>query len=226
MAVAFDNVAVGSGSGGNLNIAITPAGTPRGVLLMFSADAAPTGAITYGGETMGAVALSGLAGSGDRSIFGYLLGAGVPTGEQTATAEGVTTARGMVVTLTADDDTEVVDTTTISTTANGDITGTLSHGGRSAFDAECWISSAGSLATTSPLTGWTERSETDEGNTTNGRYTYDTVDTADVTFGVNTSVEQTLAILGVAIAEVEAGGAVVGAGLTSGLKLERRRIVA
>ena len=208
MAVAFD-AATNGGAGGFTH---TPVGTPLGVLVlirMLNATDQVT-SVTYGGVACAEVALSPLVASGAEggTCYGYFLGTGIPTGAQTCTVNvAAGTPRATCYTVTAATDTEVVDTTTLDETGvTGDRTGTLSLGGRTCFAAEAIWSGAGAVTGVNPLANWTARQETDEGSETNYGYSYDTIGSADITFGANLTVTDDIAILAVAISEV-AGGA-------------------
>jgi hypothetical protein len=212
MTVAFDATSQATSGTGELSWAHTPVGTPRGVVVFVEtrSNADDVTGVTYGGTAMTEVALSPLNNSFSaiNMVHAFFLGASVPTGEQTVvvSVDAATAKQAQAVTVTASGDTEVQDTTVIdSDDASGDITETLSLGGVACFCCEGWHSGIGNPGNVSPLTDWTSRHETDFGSTTCGLYTYDVVDPADVTFGVNHGATGTLSVFGVAIAE-SAGG--------------------
>ena len=86
-------------------------------------------------------------------------------------------------------------------------TTTLGVLGRACFVAEGWLSGQNSTTGTSPLVGWTNRSESDDGTFIDGSYSYDTIGTADVTVGSSQTIEDWL-MLAVAVSEVSAAGSV------------------
>jgi hypothetical protein len=218
-AVTHDSTA---GGGADASFTHTPVGTPRGVLLFVTFTGSFAGSTdqidstpTYGGVSMTEVAGSPLLFSGteDKQIHVFHLGSSVPTGPQTVAFSVVDIAAySTCITYTASGDTEIVDTTTILTTASGNVTGTLSLGGRTCEAAMAFVNGSGLPADTSPLTDWTQQRETDHGSQTSGAYTYDTVGSADVTFGTNEAASTHVAAFGVAIAEVAGGGGSTAAG--------------
>jgi hypothetical protein len=210
MTVAFDAATNGTSAAGFTH---TPVGTPRGILVMvrqITASDQVTG-VTYGGSALSEVALSPLLASGAEggSLHGYFLGSSVPTGAQTCTVTVATgTARATCYSLTAADDTEVVNTNTIDFLADGsagDVTGTLTLSGRTCFVAEAGWSATTANADNTPLTGWTSQSEQDEGSETNFGYYYNTVGSTDVTFGYTSGTDSDAAVLAVAVSEVAGG---------------------
>jgi hypothetical protein len=189
----------------------TPVGTPRGVLVMIPNESATdqvTG-VTYGGVAMTEIDLSPLLASGSEGggCYGYFLGSSVPTGAQTVAATiSVGSPHIITMTVTADTDTEIVTTGTINETAvTGDRTGTLSTGGRSTVVVEVGWCSASAATSITQITGWTAHNESDEGAEVNFRYSYDTVGTSDVTFGVTVGGTEDVAVLAAAIGEVVSG---------------------
>ncbi len=132
MALAFDAVSVTAQGTGTLSVAHTPAGVPGAALAIgVQLNAADDfNAVTYGGVAMTEVALSPLladAGTEKGTVYGYLLGSGVPAGPQTfqvtRLAPGTQQARAAVITLTSAGDVEVVDTSTLNSAliANPDV---------------------------------------------------------------------------------------------------------
>lgn len=212
MAVAFDAITNSTLT----SFTHTPVGTPRGVLVLFSDDTTISDRVsnvTYGGVACSEVALSPITHNGaadDHVLHGYFLGSSIPTGAQTvAYTASAGTQRIGCITLTADADTEVKDTTTLEEVGvTGDRTGTLSLGGATSFCAEVIGCGAGAVTGVNPLTGWTARRESDEGTNTTYLYTYDTVASTDVTFGANMTVTDDIVMLAVAVGEVAAGGVV------------------
>lgn len=209
MTVAFDAFTAG-GAGGFTH---TPVGTPAGALVLVAIAGQITDTITavsYGASDIlaNAVALSPLLGNQtkDYVLYGYFLGSSVPTGAQTVTVSAsVGTPRVSVITLTGAADLEVVDTSVHNAAASTNPSVTLSLASRTSFGVIQWGSGIGNPVNVTPLTGWTSRTETDEGNNTNGCYTYNTIAATDITAGYTAGSEDQY-ILAVAISEVVGGG--------------------
>jgi hypothetical protein len=226
MSIALDAITsdIASGAGADVSFTHTPVGTPRGVLVFVTFAGSFAGSVdqvtstpTYGGVSMTEVTLSPhlFSGTEDKQVHCFFLGASVPTGAQTvAFTVDTILAYTECITYTAANDTEVIDTTTILATAVGDVTGTLSLGGRTCAAVMGFVNGSGLPADTTPLAGWTQRRETDHGSLTSGVHTYDTIGSTDVTFGTNEAASTHVLVLGIAIAEVVGGGGgVIGGGL-------------
>lgn len=217
MAVAFDAFsASGDEPGASIGFTHTPAGTPRGALVLVAVNATTTDTVTtvtYGGESMAEISLSpsSMAAENGAVLHGFFLGASVPTGAQ---AVVVNTSAGFnqeayAITYTAADDTEVVATDFFTATGVGDLTDTLALGGRTCHVAEVLRSALNSDAGIAPLTGWTAPlgSEGDWGGQMRACYLYDTVGSDDVTYGLAHANSEAVGVLAVAVSEVQAGGA-------------------
>lgn len=106
MTIAFDAATDLASGTGNRNIAHTPVGTPRGVLLLV-ANSDATSAVdsaTYGGVAMTKIAgYNQAAGTEFGSVEVWLLGASIPTGAQTLaiTSAGGETYIATCITITA-----------------------------------------------------------------------------------------------------------------------------
>jgi hypothetical protein len=208
--VAYDVLSFGDSGTGDYSWTHTPVGTPAGVVVFIADNATTTDnidGVTYGGISMTEMAGSPFVGAAG-VVQGYFLGASVPTGAQTVAVDTNTNtdSRGFAITMTGAADLVVQDTTGLATSGSGDLTGTLALGGNTCFCLEAFWSALGGLAGPSPLTGWTSANENDRGADIVGCYTYDTVDTSDVTFGVNHANPDAVAVLAAAITE-DAGGA-------------------
>lgn len=205
MTVAFDAATTNT----TTSFTHTPVGTPRAVILLSVVEANLITAVTYGGVAMSEVALSPVVKTtGEPAQVGaWFLGSSIPTGAQTVaitkTGEG---SRVSVITLTGADDTEVVDTTSISSDSVTDPSATLSLGGRDCFCCQAGRSGQDAVGGVTPLTGWTELTEADLGTQIAFTHRYNTVGTTDVTMGWTQLAEDATAI-GVAASEVVAGGA-------------------
>lgn len=211
MAIAFDKFTdLGNGTG-NISATHTPVGTPRGVIVHVTSTGASdeVSGVTYGGTAMTEVTGSPvvLGGGEDGNVSSWFLGASIPTGAQTVTVtvSGATNKAAYCITYTASDDTEVVDTSSTSSTSAANPSFTVSLGGRSCAVSEIWYSGMGDPTNVTPLTGWTSRAEFDFGSDIGGIYTYDTIGTSDVTAGYTSGADDVV-ILATAIAEVVGGG--------------------
>jgi len=191
MTIAFDAVSTAAAGGtGDLAWTHTPVGTPKCVLVAITAPNegadAVTG-VTYGSLTLTEVSVSPLlkAAAEDMAVYLYKGTSGIPTGAQTVTVSttGVLAKHAGCVTLTAEADTIEVDTSVISSDSVFNPSGTLSLGGKTCFCMQVHASGVDDPANLTPLSGWTERLEYDAGPGVGGFYTYNTIDTADVTFG-------------------------------------------
>ena len=213
MAVVFDAITSSvEGGVGVWEFTHAPVGTPRGVLLLVASSVVDDGiaSVTYGGVSMTEVTGSPATEATEPEIVhAFFLGASVPTGAQTVsiTKTGATTTDHYCecITFTAAGDMQVTDTSTASGTgANPSVT--LSLGGVASYCALVFGSGANAVPTdVDPLTGWTNRRETDTGTRGHGCYTYDTVGTADVTAGISAG-SQTYVLLAVAVSEAAASG--------------------
>jgi hypothetical protein len=187
-------------------------GTPRGVLVfVFAEGNQDVTGVTYGGSAMAQVTGSPVTQTTGEvgEIHGFFLGSSVPTGAQTVevTVSGAIDRGAVAYTVTGAGDTEVVDTTAITSGESGvqSPSGTLSLGGQECFCAEAWFDGASNPGAIDPLTNWTLAEEEDLGVASGGSYYYDIVGTADVTFGYTSGAANHLAVLGVAIRDTGGG---------------------
>lgn len=211
MAVAFDAFTAGPGATGAANESYThtPVGTPRAIIVQvvgISGSDIVT-SVSYGGvamvEVTGSPNVKGAAEVGD--TYTYFLGSGIPTGAQTVLNVGTATRASSCISLTAADNTEVVDTdATINSNSLANPSATLALAGRTCFCAEVFFSGQGAVTGITPLTGWTGRREVDNGASTAGWYTYNTISTPNVTMGWTQLADDAVCI-GVAVSEVQAG---------------------
>ena len=215
MAVAYDAFGSGSDAGGSANLTWThtPVGTPRGVLVwIIQTGFTPSGtnavSCSYGATDMGSPVAEIVKTTGEVcTVTFYFLGASVPTGAQTVTFDPVASAvkLGGSITLTADTDTEIVDSdATINSDSSANPSVTLSLAARTCFAAIGFFSGQGADTGITPLTSWTSRLEHDFTPAMGAVYTYDTVGTTDVTAGWTQTADDAAAIA-VAVSEVSAG---------------------
>jgi hypothetical protein len=216
MAVAFDAATSSGLQTVDFTFQHTPVGTPRGALVGVAqhASAEQVDDTAYGAATPTAVtgSPSEFALGEGGTVHLDFLGASVPTGEQTVAVNetGGSNKAGFALTVTADADVVVQDTTVLAgEDGTGDITGTLSLGGNVCFCGVLVWNGANAVGGFAPLTGWTDRGEVDLGTECCSLYTYNTVDSADVTFGIAAGANTfDYNMLGFALTE-EAGGAAV-----------------
>ncbi len=188
----------------------TPVGTPRGVLgiSIRAVGAADTSDMDYGGVTMTQLANSPFVrATGEPfAIEVYFLGAGIPTGTQDLSITAATEANKKIycVTFTADDDTEFVADDQIEGDAV-DPSGTLALGGIVSAVVQAFFAGGNNIANYTPLAGWTEQDEQATPGFSFGLYSFDTVGSADVTYGY-TGASDDYGIYAIAIREVAGAG--------------------
>ena len=208
--VAYDSLGSSSAGTTDRSWTHTPVGTLRAVVVLCNSIGTGDGisGVTYDGEAMTEVSGSPLLGStaGLGSVYAYFLGSGINTGAVTVTA---TVANGdskrcYSYGLTANADTEVVDTSTLDSAAATDPSVTVSLSSRTSWAALAAITGHDANSDTAPLTDWTSVSEQVLGSNITLTYRYNTVGTTDVTAGY-TALEEEAVLLGIAISEVQAG---------------------
>ena len=213
-AVQYDNYAeLGSTTTGDFNFDITPVGTARGVLVyvITNVEGDEITSVTADGTSMTEVTDSptlNTAGE-DGGAHCFFLGSSIPAGTLTiavTTSGSTTTKYAGAVTLTASQDTSVVDTNNLISNNTATTSVTLSLGSVSSFCMIGFWTGLNAPGNYAPLTGWTSRNETDFGNQCGGIYTYDTVDTADVTAGYSNSGGDDVALHAIAVRENAAAG--------------------
>ena len=149
------------------------------------------------------------------AVHAYFLGASIPTGAQTVAIDaGASGAGGYAVTLTANADTEVVDSdNTINSDSVANPSVTLSLAGRSAFASIGFGSGQDDPTGIAPSANWTAQIEADGGAQTTGIYIYGVVSTTDVAAGWTQAADDAAAVA-IAVAEVQEAPA-----CTAGLNL-------
>ena len=209
--MAFDAHTSSTGGTGDYSFSHTPVGTPRGVLvhvIMNGASIGVTG-VTYGGTSMTEVAespasnLTGELGA----CHTFFLGSSIPTGMQTVAVDvtlGTEVSVAGCTTLTADQDTSVVDTGIVESNNQANPAVTLSLGGVTCFAMVGAWSGIGNASIT-PFTNWTERFEHDFGNQGGWIGTYDTIGSTDVSAGYTAGGDD-VALHAIAIRENAAPG--------------------
>lgn len=210
-AVAFDAFTSSTGGTGDYTYDHVPVGTVRGVIVHVIVNGLAVGisGVTADGAALTEVAESPVTNSTGElgSCHTFFLGSSIPAGTLTIAVDatlGTEVSVSGCTTLTADNDTSVVDTATFLSDGQANPSTTLSLGGVSSF---CMIgawSGLGNLSM-SPNTGWTERFEHDYGNQNALIYTYDTVGTTDVAAGY-TAGSDDVAMHAIAIRENAAPG--------------------
>ena len=221
MPVAFDAITIfpATEATGNFSETHTPAGTPRGVIVLINQEETvgsdEVTSVTYGGVPLAEVPLSPVintAGEGG-VVYGYYLGSSVPAGAQTVTVNvdaGGSPKKAACLTLTAAVDTEVVDTSEINSGAGtiANPSETVSLGGRTCFVCQVWYSGQADPSSVTPLANWTDRNEYDYGGTCARFYTYDTIAAIDITAGYTASADDVV-LLAIAASEVQAAARVL-----------------
>ena len=211
-AVAFDNAATLTTTTGDGSFDIVPVGTVRAVVVYVVVDGVNVGitAVTADGAALTETAdspttkLTGEAGSSHC----FFLGSSIPAGTLTIaidTTLGTEVICAVAVTLTADQDTSVVDTASFTSDNDSNPSVTLGLGGISSFCMLGALSGQNNPASVTPLTNWTSRLENDFGVSNGVVYTYDTVDTTDVAAGY-TAANDDIILHAVAIRENAAAG--------------------
>jgi len=126
----------------DFNTSFTPAGTARGILVLIVQDASGADhvvGVDYGGTALVEIALSPLLhATGETSVvYGYFLGASVPTGTQTVSVDvdDATAKTAVIVGLTGANDLEVVDTSSQTSDSAANPSITVSGGSRDCFYA-------------------------------------------------------------------------------------------
>ena len=215
MTVAFDAFSASASGSTNRSVAHNPVGTPRGAAawLVSSPGSDKGSSATYAGIAMSEVSGSPntLAGGETGHVSCFFLGSSVPANDPATVAINLTGDGGenilYVVTVTAAADTQIQDSDgTINSTSSANPSVTLSLGGNASFCAIGFWSGQDDVTGIAPLSGWTSRSANDISTELQAFYTYDTVDTADVTAGWTQAAEDAVAIA-IAISEVAGGAA-------------------
>lgn len=213
-AVAFDAYTSSTAGTGDISFDHTPVGTARGLIVYVITDnqGDEITSVTADGTAVPEVTDSPqLNTTGeDGGSHCFFLGSSIPTGTLTiavTTSGTATTKIAGAVTLTANQDTSVVDTNGLVSDGILDPSVTLSLGGVSSFAMVGAWHGTESAAKIAPLSGWTQRLEHDYGTTFGIIYTYDTVGTTDVTAGVDSTETDDVALHGIAVRENAAGGA-------------------
>jgi hypothetical protein len=220
MAVAFDAATENAAAADPQNFTHTPSGTPRGVLVYISHNT--VGSDIVNGVTYGGVAMTeaGFA-DDDTGELGacqvWFLGSSIPTGAQTVSidrTESTTSVWAVAITVTAAADTEIIDT---DTTQQGDANianpaVTMNHGARSAlafFGGMNGVNAPGSIT---DAAGQTRIHDHDFGATSGVVSRKNSAGTGDTTMGF-TIATNSLAMIGVSVAEVAGSGVTVEPGV-------------
>ncbi len=217
MTGAFDAFSSSSQGTGTLTWNHDPVGTPRGVIVLVAEhDTATDGVtgVTYGGTSMAEVSGSpNVHGTGEIGVVHcFFLGSMVPTddpAEIVVSINGTFDRRAGAITLTAASDIEIVDSdATIESDSLENPSVVLSLASRTSFAAIGFYSGLSAFSLITPLSSWTDRLEnqfTSGGSfRMAGWYTYDTVDTADVTAGW-LQIADDATMIALAVSEVEGG---------------------
>ena len=195
---AFSSVAAGTGT---LSWTHTPTGTPTCILVIAigTATSDEFTSADYGGNSMVELSASpAVLSSGEGgNISVFVLATGVPSGAQTVTVNvtGTGSKRAAAWSLTGTAPWEWAGwNTAISSTSLANPSDTLSLSGQTSFVAMGYFSGQNAVTGSSPLAGWTAELEHDFGTDTCGWYSYNTIDSADVTIGWTQTADDALAV--------------------------------
>jgi hypothetical protein len=214
MAVAYDasSALFRTDTSTNPSWTHTPTGTPRGVVV-FSVHGTTAidhvDGVTYGGVALGRISrVADLAGEVGE-VLGYFVGTGIPTGAQTVAValDSATTTdiHFVCITLTASDDTEVIDFDITETGDQADPSATLQYSGRTAIAVAGLYMGGSSPAAFTPNGNCTTAQDQDLGNFYSEVIYQTTPGTSDFAIG-GTSSSDDVAMLAVAISEVIPSG--------------------
>ena len=162
MAVARDAFTDNSPASTNpLTLSHTPAGTPRGVVVIVCQDSGTADALTatYGGVSMTLVrTVDGTANAEPGVVYIFFLGSSVPTGTQTVSVSGNTTSKNISCwTVTAAADTEVETSNEVVSGSLDDPSFTLSTGsGVECIGFAGIFSGLGTVSNVTAGSGWTK----------------------------------------------------------------------
>jgi hypothetical protein len=206
-APALDVASVSAAGTGSLSWTHTPVGTPRAVIVFVIQNAAGTDqvtGVTYGGTTMTEVNGSpNLHAAGETgAVYAYFLGSSISSGAQTVTVNvsGAASKRAIAYTLTANDDTEIVDSDgTIMSNSLANPSVLLSLAGRTSWVGIGFHSGQDAITGTTPLGSWTDL-EHDFGSQVGASYRFNTIGTSDVTAGWTQTADDAV-MIGVAVSE-------------------------
>jgi hypothetical protein len=210
-APAFDAVSNVAAGTGNLSWTHTPVGTPRAVIVFIVQTGAGTDqvtSVTYGGTSMTEVSGSpNLHAAGETgAVYAYFLGSAIPTGAQTVTVNvsGAASKRAVAYTLTANADTEIVDSDgTINSSFLSNPSRTLSLSGRTSWAGIGFYSGQNAVGSITPLGSWTGDLEHSFGGIqVAGWYQFNTIGSSDVTAGWTQAADDAV-MIGVAVSEVQ-----------------------
>lgn len=221
MAVAFDAVsnATRTTTADPFTFTHTPSGTPRGIMLAGSFGNATSpanywGTVTYGGVAMTRV--SAADAEADKLSVGerggcavWYLGTGIPTGAQTVSIDylsaiGANDAIFGCVSVTAANDTELIDSDFFDTTVGTNPQRTLNYAGRTSLAlAAIWCGFNGVVSFTGSLAGnTTVGSPFDFGSCCLALTRQTSAGSSDHTIGMSTSASDSMAMSALAISEV------------------------
>lgn len=214
MAVAFDAATTSfraASAGDPWAFNHTPSGTPRGVVLCYAQQLAETdfvSSVTYGGVAMTPVvaAENGAGDEGRAAIF--FLGASVPTGTQSVSIDLTSNINRpqqfALISLTGDDDLEVIDFDSVASSSLDDPSLTMNHGARTAMAIGALFQGAGAVSSITPAGSMSQIVEVDFGSDVAGIYYQTTPDDGDYAYTITTNSAQSVAMAVASIAEVEA----------------------
>ena len=221
-APAFDAASEATAGTGNLSWTHTPSGTPRGVKVYVSQDAAfsdQVSSVTYGGVGMTRIEFAARDGTEDGAVYLYFLGASIPTGAQTVsvTVSDAATKTAHAVTATASADTAVEDSSQTTGDAADPSLDVTTAGGLTTFCTSGAFSGVGAPSNLLEDTDMTRMNSHDFGVTITA---WDRITTNPTGGTVNfswTAVSNNFAIAAACIKEQAAAGAAAGGMLLLGV---------
>lgn len=186
-----------------------PVGTPRAVVACIRRPTADTiTGVTYGGQALTELGSSPVVKTTGEvmAINCWFLGSSIPTGTQEVAVAGNSSPSNVFTwTLTASDDTEIVDDGFESADTIDSPRVALALGGRVSLCLLAWVSGENATTSVAALTDWTEDLKEDTGSTTQGMNRYTVVGSTDVSAGVDQSGDD-IVMIALAVAEVAGGG--------------------
>lgn len=212
-AIAYDNSAVSSAGTGDISFDIVPVGTVRGLIvyIITNVEGDEITSVTADGVSLSEATDSPILNTTgeDGGAHCFFLGSGIPSGTLTiavTTSGTATTKIACAVTLTASQNTSVVDTGSVVSNSDDNPATTLVLGGVSSFCMIGFWTGLGNGSGT-PFTNWTNRLSHDYGNQNAGSNTYDIIGTTDVSAGYTAGADD-VAMHAIAVREnaAAAGG--------------------
>lgn len=199
----FGAITVLTAGTGDLSGEVEPDGTVRGVVVGIVQSLTDGGSVdeiasvTYGGVALERVATVAHNQTEDGRIYLYFLGSNIPTGAQTVavTASGTTAEKvAFVFTILSTVDTILHAFDTLSSGSVANPSDTLPLGGLTSFVGLFGFAGRDAVTNTTPIAGWTDSAEADQGSSVALAYRYLAVDNVDVVYGWTQAADDAAAI--------------------------------